>query len=388
MKKKELSFIAIIFISLVFFLDLIFMKILGNKFSYKSICYDEITIYNYCKNSVQINYLDEKEIDKKLIKTYIDENRIPYIKGGDKILPSKANILIIGDSFIQADEIETSKRITEQFNRSNLSAISLGFSSWSPFQYNRLLKKNIYKKNENFLIFLMTNDFLPNYKYSTINFSEKETEYKKIFINKEKFEKTLFYKIKQFLKGNSFIFSSISKIKKNLFNQDAASRDYLKITDNFNIDNLNDCSLINKYENKISNLILDYIYFSKSEKCWSQKHKKSVDHAVNLINGINNFILPTQKVYFILIPPGWSIRDENLEGKTFGNYKIDKSVTITHTGLSNYLEKKLTNFYDLEPVLVKLKEKYPESNSLYFSRDGHWTELTHSSIFKWLKEIL
>ena len=151
---------------------------------------------------------------------------------------------------------------------------------------------------------------------------------------------------------------------------------------------MNDCSLINKYENKTSNLILDYIYFSKSEKCWSQKHKKSVDHAVNLINGINNLILPTQKVYFFLIPPGWSIKDENLEGKTLGKYKIDKNVTITHTGLSNYVEKKLTNFYDLEPVLIKLKEKYPESNSLYFSRDGHWTELTHSSIFKWLKEIL
>ena len=71
------------------------MKILGNKTPYKSICYDEITIYNYCKNSVQINYFNEKELDKKSIKTYIDENGIPYIKGGDKILPSKANILII-----------------------------------------------------------------------------------------------------------------------------------------------------------------------------------------------------------------------------------------------------------------------------------------------------
>ena len=81
MKKRELSFIAIIFISLVIFLDLIFMKILGNKFPYKSICYDEITIYNYCKNSVQINYLDEKEINKKLIKTYIDENEFIHQKG-------------------------------------------------------------------------------------------------------------------------------------------------------------------------------------------------------------------------------------------------------------------------------------------------------------------
>ena len=373
MKKRELKFIAIIFILLIIFLDLIFMKILGNKFSYKSVCYDEITVYNYCKNSVHINYLDEKEINKKLIKTYIDENRIPYVKGGSKILPSKANILIIGDSFVQADEIETSKRIAEQFNKNDLTAINLGFSSWSPFQYNRLLKKNIYEKNATFLIFLMTNDFLPNYRYSTINFSEK---------------KSLIFKIKRFLKKNSFIFSSISKIKKNLLNQEASSRNYVKITDNLNIGNSNDCSLINKYENKVSNLILDYIYFSKSEKCWSQKHKESVDHAVNLINDINNLIFPTQKVYFILVPPGWSIKDENLEGKTLGYSKIDKNVTITQVGLSNYLEKKVTNFYDLEPVLVKLKEKYPKSNSLYFSRDGHWTELTHGLIFKWLKEIL
>ena len=113
-----------------------------------------------------------------------------------------------------------------------------------------------------------------------------------------------------------------------------------------------------------------------------------MDHAVNLINDINNLIFPTQKVYFILVPPGWSIRDENLEGKTLGYSKIDKDVTITQAGLSNYLKKKVTNFYDLEPVLIKLKEEYPESNSLYFSRDGHWTELTHGLIFKWLKEIL
>ena len=64
MKKRELSFIAIIFISIIIFLDLIFMKILGNKTPYKSICYDEITIYNYCKNSVQINYFNEKEMIK------------------------------------------------------------------------------------------------------------------------------------------------------------------------------------------------------------------------------------------------------------------------------------------------------------------------------------
>lgn len=388
MKKRELKFIAIIFISLIIFLDLVFMKILGNNFSNKSVCYDEITVYNYCKNSVHINFLDEKEIDKKLIKTYIDENRIPYVKGGSKILPSKANILIIGDSFVQADEIETSKRIAEQFNKNDLTAVNLGFSSWSPFQYNRLLKENIYEKNATFLIFLMTNDFLPNYRYSTINFSEKETEHKKFFINKEKSEKSLIFKIKRFLKENSFIFSSISKIKKNLLNQEVTSGNYLKITDNLDIGNSNDCSLINKYENKVSNLILDYIYFSKSEKCWSQKHKKSVDHAVNLINDINNLIFPTQKVYFILVPPGWSIRDENLEGKTLGYFKIDKNVTITQAGLSNYLKKKVTNFYDLEPVLIKLKEEYPESNSLYFSRDGHWTELTHGLIFKWLKEIL
>ena len=44
----------------------------------------------------------------------------------------------------------------------------------------------------------MTNDFLPNYKYSTINFSEKITEYKKFFINKEKFEKLYFIKSNNF----------------------------------------------------------------------------------------------------------------------------------------------------------------------------------------------
>ena len=40
-----------------------------------------------------------------------------------------------------------------------------------------------------FLIFLMTNDFLPNYKYSTINFSEKETEYKKFLLIKKNLKK-------------------------------------------------------------------------------------------------------------------------------------------------------------------------------------------------------
>ena len=70
-----------------------------------------------------------------------------------------------------ADEINVDKRLGNYFRENNVKAVEMGYASWSPYQYSRILKNNNFKDDAKFLIFLMTNDFLPSYKYSSYNFS-------------------------------------------------------------------------------------------------------------------------------------------------------------------------------------------------------------------------
>jgi hypothetical protein len=391
MKKKiNISYffttVFLFFIIIMFLVDIIVMKSFGYVFLKQHVCYDKIVIYNYCKNSENSYYFAKDDLVNKKVKININKNKFQYTKNIKPSEIDQADIVIIGDSFVQAKAVNIEKRMDNYFRQDGLKVTSFGFGSWSPVQYKRIIENYKFKKNAKILIFLMTNDFTPSYRYSSVNFAKNLDYYKNFYLKGDELKSNFYYKLKSILLEYSYIFNFLKKSKNN-FKRNTVKNNYIKVDDIFSSSNYKDCSLLSKYSNKIHEELLDYLYFSKQSDCWNNVHTESVNYTLNEIKKINELTKGKHEVFLFLIPAGWTLPDENLGGKNTKLYKMSKDTTITSYGLSEYLKKDLDNFYDLEPVLKEIKKKYSSNNKLFLSFDSHWTELAHREIYEYLKTI-
>ena len=149
--KKFFFIIYLCIIAIIF--DFVAKKIFDYELDAGSFCYDEFLLYNYCPNSRHVRILENKKI-----VTYINEFGISYDKKRIN-QTSESKIVILGDSFIQADEIPTEKRIANYFLEDEIKTIQIGYGSWNPYQYENIFNKFEFHEEATFLIFLMSNDF-------------------------------------------------------------------------------------------------------------------------------------------------------------------------------------------------------------------------------------
>ena len=131
-------------------------------------CDNEFYGYSYCPNISFYNRVDNENLKYKSVLNEIDSfgARIKSSMSRNNLYKS-AEEIFIGDSFIQADEIRFDKTIYGLVNKSGIDSYSLGFSSWNILQYLEATKF-LAAKGKTLNIFLMSNDFYPNYYRSTI----------------------------------------------------------------------------------------------------------------------------------------------------------------------------------------------------------------------------
>ena len=110
-KKYKIIFIVIYFCIIVLISDFLLKKILNFKYNVASFCFDEITLYNYCPNSEHYIFLEFEDLKRKKIFTKINEYAIGYSEKFKDITPENANLIFIGDSFVQADELPMNEKI-------------------------------------------------------------------------------------------------------------------------------------------------------------------------------------------------------------------------------------------------------------------------------------
>ena len=295
----------------------------------------------------------------------------------------------MGDSFIQADEIPIEKRISNHFLEDGIKTIQIGYGSWNPYQYENIFKKYEFHDDATFLIFLMSNDFFPDYNHSYLNTYNKLEDYKNGLKKQIEYKKSLNYKLKNFLKSHSFIGTTIAKIRlkyRNRADENTEENNFKKVSESHTEININNCSLLSKYKSKVDNKLFGYLTYSKNNVCWAKENFEEVNAVVSSLKKIKENLKPSQKVIFFFITPGWSYEGENITGKKRKKYNLDENILITQLGLSSYLKKMLNDdFYDTEIILKEVKKKYPKKNSLYFDTDGHWNHNTHFEIYKWIK---
>ena len=342
-------------------------------FKFNEKCELDWVLYNYCPN-IKTTKLNNVNDGGQLIEIQVDELG-GRMKIGSKSTLQKAHNFIIGDSFIQADEMPYDKTIYGIWNKqAENTAYGLGYSSWNPIQYFDAIKR-IGKSNSHYYVFLMTNDVLPNYNRSVIS-ENKNNNIVLRFLKKRNF-----YKISASFK--EWILSFKRSITSQIENNPVKI-----ISKEFTTQKVNDCSAISQLEgnNNISKLGFDYLVFSKKYDCWPEIHRKSFDEFSSIIEDIEKYVLTnlTSEITFVWVGAGWAHKNQNSISRQWVQYGFSPSISITQKGLVDAFRKRFTknNILDTEEIISSdLTLCFEDCVDKYFyAIDGHWTPYTHSLI--------
>ena len=376
---RNFAIIIGIFIAPLLILDAYFLY---DKLDYRvnrTMCDRALTNYDYCPSVTDLRYMNLT--DKWLpVTNFIDQNRrSSYRHQKVPEVTKRGRIYLIGDSFIQAEEIEIGNRFEHYLRQQGYEVIAMGYSSWNSVQYHSIVKTLELNKNDHVFIFSFGNDFTPAYSRSSINtiLDDREDQ-----VSKD--SRIIIRKIYE----NSLIRNTYTRAKNqivSILNGKNEANKKIKISHDSN--NLNDCSSIPAIEALGSNLVSDYIYLSKSSSCWTDKIKRSVDYNVKLLKESKKIVENQEAALtIVLVPAGWTLKNENTSGRAHTEYQIPNNITISQVGLSRYLEASKLPLFDLEILLKKYKTN--KFNELYWPADGHWNEKAHKIIGKHLEQFL
>nr|WP_075438958.1 hypothetical protein [Prochlorococcus marinus] len=314
--------------------------------------------------------------------------RIDCLYGQRVFNQNNYNTYLIGDSFIQAEEIEYSKSVYGLINNSKTSpyrnSYGFGFSSWNTRQYLQAIKA-INKKNSNYDIYLFANDITPRFERSTYGEVNRKTSTSK---------KDFLLAVKRLL-TRSITVQKILQIR----SKAAISPQLRKIRNDYWADHINmsfdkcPTSKTKKNIDSFSPLMRDYIMYSYIYDCWDDTQKeayylvkedlKQILYHGNLLNS---------KVRIILFPAGFSFSDENVPGRLVEDtYYIPSNLSLSLNGLREKLSVDFKNsIIDLEDLLDKEIKEYKKrcerdcSNAYYFGHDGHFTSRGHEFLYRTL----
>ena len=187
----------------------------------------------------------------------------------ENYLIKEYKIYLIGDSMIQADELEYEKTVYGIINdqkKVNLNkAYGFGYSSWNTEEYLKSIKA-IDAFNSKYDIFINANEFLPSYLRSRFRAAKNddlkyETKYIKFFNNLIRISKSS-RTYRRFVKA----YNSIKEYKKRK-----------ELNSFFSANKEFSCKDLDEYKNVFSNIMFDYITYSLPFECWDKDHNDSYE---------------------------------------------------------------------------------------------------------------
>lgn len=344
--------------------------------------FDAKTIKNYFPEI--IHFIDLDSIDGGgRIYSYINKSRI-RVQNEDLIKTytnfADYDIINIGDSFLQADEIPFSKTLSAVMEDNlNIKILQVGFSSWAPINMLKWLEDKELRKGVHVNIFVMINDFNP-YDY-WCNFSYHSRLKGDSTYNKSSDRKNVFLTLWSQIAKRSFFYNKIRTLWHSL-----------ESTEIFNMRILNthpNCELLREIENShIESLTKGYAGFAFDSSCWNVFTKNVVDNAIIDINKIVDIVQSrggSSTVY--LVPAGWSFEGECRVGKSTDYYKMSENTRITSKGLSQYLQKHVRSpFVALEKVISEMK--IGDSSKWYLPFEGHWNVHANQMLGIWMANTM
>jgi hypothetical protein len=311
---------------------------------------------------------------------------------------SSYDVINIGDSFLQADEISYKNTLSRALETTaGKKFLQVGMGSWAPINFYAWLKHNSLPQKIEVNIFVMTNDVLPNYDLSNINYyplgnvdESGDLRFENFSLAWNLFGESDFPgKLKHALVMNSAIYRFMLRMKTKLNKikpQEKISSprilfDVLK-------EPIIDCSQKKKYDD-VAILTRDYVHLAFDKDCWDENLRNSVDSAIaDLRKSIEVVNKTGGKVRIFIVPAAWAFEDEGVVAKTHAKYKMGKNVAITAEPLVDYVTESLKDLnvevISLEKVIKNLKKRTEEK--LYLPFDGHWNKKAHKMLGMWMAE--
>lgn len=342
--------------------------------------------YSQCPNAKYIRSpgADSPEMTKAVTCTDKYGGRISCNEVDKDFALKDYHLFIIGDSFIQADELPYEETIYGLINKkaNGKKTYGFGMASWNSSQFMSAVNA-INEKGKHYDIFLFWNDFAPNYERSRLGQSLVKSIDKKNNYN-------LIMKIFQSLASKSFTIQKINQLTQRLDSADQEKRDLF--WDNY-INSFKDNSICTKDLPGFRGfhpVMQDYLSLSSKRECWDLRHEKAYDLVIkdlkNIISKANDL---NSTVRFVLHPAGFSFPNENSPGREAPGYGFKNNFGVSLTELRHSLKKDLGGYLvDIEDSMAKELRKVNgtcqescEKNYFFFGHDGHFNANAHSFIY-------
>ena len=358
-----------------------------NRESFRITCNYDWVMYGYCPNAIDVKKNTDSD-GGNFVFTYTNDIG-QRVKNRSAEYSSHPDHVFVGDSFIQAEEMDFSETFYGRLYDAGFQVSAIGYSSWNVIEYREAINK-LAHEGTNYHVFLMPNDINPNYHRSV--YKEKLKNPLRIIDTKD-----ISFKDKVLRVYGNSLTKKVLDLRNALYektevNTLAEVNTLEPISTNlFENKHAMDCQPLLELDELQKNALgFDYAVFSKNSSCWPQLHVDAVNQAVEELELLFNDVKKlnsTLRVY--MIPPGWAFVDQNTGGRKGNSYYFfDNMTRVTTDSLTKYLAERLPNidFISLESLMSNWMLECTNCKDLfYFSDDGHWTPETHRRIADYLE---
>ena len=314
---------------------------------------------------------------------------------GPEIPPKRRDefrVLLLGDSFIEADEIPypltVGQELTRLLRNPRVRVLQYGMFGWSPLlELNWIVKRGLVLEPDVIVLFLCINDF---YRASS-GWSDASYTREAIFDTRGLPIKFMVANTTRKPWNDLLIVERLRALFQFWRQRPPRSLtqgelDRLLQIDASRLDAELEQSIPRELETR--SLLIDIIRLARPTTSWDEGTLQTVGITIRYLD-IMERILREKRVRFIiaLIPDGWnvSLRD-NLEGRK--RYALS-GVIVPMGGIEEIIKRfcgnKGVEYVDLHAIFTA--EEAKEGQPLYLSVDGHWSPRGHQVVAKALYDL-
>lgn len=289
------------------------------------------------------------------------------IRGPEPQPPVTSRVLLLGDSFIQADEVAYQKSFTHLLNlhfAPHLDFVSHGMVSWSPTpEFSWLHHKGLQLSPDTVVLFLCLNDF-----YRPQTFHQTDAVYRQQANYQNRIP--LSYNLPQ------------EPLAKKLLNNIALARllhrGYHTLRLQLAPPAQSDFTIPN-----------EIIHLSHPATTWPPDFRANIDATLQVVLNIAAYLHSKNIAFHVtLVPSPFAWPDEILIGKQHPLYGWPADFSITQQGLEDHVQQTMSDneisYIDLDTPFTNKKTR--ENTLLFNEVDGHWKEAGHKVVFETLRD--
>lgn len=306
--------------------------------------------------------------------------------------PGEERVLLLGDSFLQADEIpweETVGRILErELVPDSIRVIQHGISSWSPLlELNWLLKKGLALEPDVVVLFLVANDFYPDYPLSDVGYS-RQTEFDETGLP-ARFDLPSADGApeREPWKLTTLMENAVEALTRDPVPQlEPVAVEALLRADAGVLDSRMD-TLFEGIE--LAPLLKDMIRLTRPVELWDTETREAVELSGRILDQIRGAVEARGGTLVLsLVPIGWnvSLRENPVGRRDYGLEKVVLPMGGIEAWIRDYAEEQGIPYLDVHARFVELAKS--GETGLFLDADGHWSPEGHRVVARMLETFL